>query len=150
MPKGRATRVTAQDIARAEGGVTGFITLCVKRIKEGDHETKETAAAHLRSLAVQNHYAYTEQLYTAGVIGPLVKLLRDGSANAQASAAGALHGIAHDKEDHQRAIVEAGAVVPLVMLLKNGSARVQEDVRTPLALNTPLPGPTTSMHGIFP
>ena len=55
MGKGRATRVTAQDIARSEGGLAGMITGMKRKISSGDDATKEAAAAQLRSLAQQDH-----------------------------------------------------------------------------------------------
>ena len=70
---------------------------------------------------------------------PLIRLLLErmtdeeraaivGSANAQGSAAGALHAIAIVKEEHQRAVMTGGGIAPLVKLLRFGSSKVQEEV----------------------
>lgn len=129
MGKGRATRVTAQDLARVEGGVVAFIKQLVGKIDAGDAEAKETAAAQLRSLVTQNHGEHRDGVYNAKAIKPLVQLLIVGSAKAQESAAGVLHALVDDKAEYQKAIVEAGGLMPLVNLLKTGSAKVQEEVR---------------------
>lgn len=129
MGKRNATRVTAQDIARAEGGVEGLIKQLVKRITDGEHDLREGAAAQICSLAVQNHGEHCVMLHNKGAVKPLVKLLSEGSAKSQASACGALHAIALAKEQHQATLVEKGGVKPLVRLLKTGSPKVQEQVK---------------------
>ena len=78
-------RITTRDIARAENLPT-LIASLVKKASYGDAGVKESAAESLRSLAIQDH---GEQLFGAGAIGPLVKILASGSAKAQSSAAGA-------------------------------------------------------------
>ena len=60
----------------------------------------------------------------AGIVVPLVKLLRTGSAKVQEEAASALASLASDVS-HQRDILQAGAVAPLVNMLKMGSAAAQ-------------------------
>lgn len=123
------TRVTAADIAKVPGGVPAFIKYNVKRIVDGDSEAKESACGQLCSLAQQGNGEHSEALYNARAIPALVKILEDGSASAQGSAAGALHWIGLGKEEHQQAIVTCGGIVPLVRLLRTGSAKVQEEVR---------------------
>ena len=130
VAKRKGGRITARDIARVgEGGLIALIDALVKGAAEGDNEAKENAAMALSSLAMQGHFELGDALFQAGAVQPLVKLLSLGSAKAQAAAAGALHGIAHGKPEHQAAIVQAGGVAPLVHLLKAGSAKVQEAVR---------------------
>ena len=53
MGKAARQRVTARDIARADGGVTGFAKQLVKTMSEADAERKEEAAGQLRSWARQ-------------------------------------------------------------------------------------------------
>ena len=136
MGKRNATRVTAQDIARAEGGVEGLIKQLVKRVTDGEHDLREGAAAQLCSLAVQNHGEHCVMLHNKGAVKPLVKLLTEGSAKSQASACGALHAIAVAKEEHQSTLVDKGGVKPLVKLLKTGSPKVQEQVKSCALRNT--------------
>lgn len=112
-----------------DDGMSALLKSLVKRALEGDHETRETAAAMLSSLACQNHFQHSDAVFRAGALRPLVQLLMTGSAKAQGHAAAALHALAHEKPRHQVAIVDSGAVVPLVRLLKVGSAKVQEEVR---------------------
>ena len=126
MARGKATRVTAKDIAKA-GAIGPLIELLVKTCRDGDTNAKEMSVCKLHSLAEQNHYEHTDALYAAGAVGPLVQLLNfPSTANAQSSAAAALAAISYNKPTHQQALVTAGAVVPLVKLIKTGSARVQE------------------------
>lgn len=129
MGRGRATRVTAQDLAKCEN-IPALIKVHVKNLTEGDTETKEASAGLLRSLGQQNHGEYADAIFHAGAVGPMIKLLTTGSAKAQASAAGALHAIASGKESHQHAVVSQGGVGPLVKLVKGGSPKVQEEVGT--------------------
>ena len=55
-------------------------------------------------------------------MGPLVSLLRDGSAGGKEQAAGALTNVACDSNERRDAVVSAGALGPLVSLLRDGSA----------------------------
>ena len=90
-----ATRVTAQDIARAgEGGLPTLIKNLVKKATEGDADTKQSAAAMLSSLASQNHREHVDALFSARVVPPLVNLLTGTSVVTQASAAATLRSIA--------------------------------------------------------
>ena len=57
----------------------------------------------------------------AGVIPPLVELLRGGSDNGRAKAAEALWNFAAGNAADRAAVVEAGALPPLVELLRLGS-----------------------------
>ena len=98
-------------------------------ILSGDAEAKEAACAQLRSLAQQNNGEHCSTLVSAGAVRAFVKMLSEGSSNAQGFAASGLHAIGRGNVDHQKAIVVAGGVVPLVKLLKTGSAKVQEEVR---------------------
>ena len=129
MGRKAPTRITAADIAKVPGGVSAFIKHLVKKIVDGDSEAKEAACGQLCSLAQQGNGEHSDALYNARAIPALVKLLDEGSASAQGSAAGALHWIALGKEEHQKAIVTCGGIVPLVRLLRTGSAKVQEEVR---------------------
>ena len=129
MPRNK-TRVTAQDIKRSEGGVSGFVKEKIKAADSGDAEAKQAACAQLRSLAQQNNGEHCSTLVGAGAVRVLVKLLTEGSAKAQEYAAGALAAIGLVNDDHQRRVVSSGGVIPLVKLLKTGSAKVQEEVRT--------------------
>ena len=133
MGKTLNRRVTAQDIARAEGGLAGMIKGIVRAVKGGDDASKEAAAAQLRSLAQQDHGAHQVELFEAGVVTPLVMLLSHGTASAQASASAALASVMSGKAKHQKAFVEAGGVVPLCSLLKMGSPKVQEEAACALA-----------------
>ena len=133
MGKGARNRVTARDIAQAEGGVAGFAKSLVKTISDGIADDKEAAVGQLRSLATQNHGEHRELVFKSGAIKPLVELLKTGSARAQEAAAGTLHTLAHDMADYQATIVDAGGIPPLVNLLKTGSAKVQEEAASALA-----------------
>ena len=110
-------------------GMAALIKQLVKRASDGDYDTKETSAAMLCSLGLQNHFEHSDALFDAGTVPPLVRILATGSAKAQGHAASALFAIAHGKPEHQTAIVQAGAVPMLVKLIKTGSAKVQEEVR---------------------
>ena len=123
-------RVTAQDIARA-GSLPALVKQLVKKADTGDGEAKDTAAAQLKALAEQSHRENADLLVHHKGVGPLARLLSAGSAEAQASAAGALAAVAEGKEANQATIVEAGALAPLVKLLKTGSSKVQEQVHQP-------------------
>lgn len=141
MGRRAATRITGKDMKvvaarlgiseKGDGGegMTTLIKSLVKKADGGDSATKETAVAMLSSLSSQNHFEYSDAIFQAGALGPLVKVLASGSAVAQGSAAAALHALARGKATHQAALVEAGGIVPLVRLLKMGSAKVQEEVR---------------------
>jgi hypothetical protein len=94
----------------AEGGMAALIKSLIKKILHGDSDTRENAAGMLASLAIQNHFEHTGTLFANGAVGPLVRLLITGSSKAQGHAASALHAIAHNKLEHQQAIVEAGSV----------------------------------------
>jgi hypothetical protein len=100
MGHGKKTRLTKQDIARL-GGLDGLIKELVKKITSDVAEAKEAAAAQLRCLGEQNHGQHQDALFNAGAIPPLVGLLVSGSANAQASSAGALNSIMGGKKKHQ-------------------------------------------------
>ena len=127
-------RITAQDITRAgEGGIPTLVATLVKQARDGDSEAKESSAAALCSLSTQNHFEHTELVFEGGAVGPLVQILVSGTSKAQASAAGALHALGHQKPEIQAAIVEAGAVVPLVKLLKSGGSKAQEAAASALA-----------------
>ena len=126
MGRRAATRLTAKDI---KGGVAALIPALIKKVVDGENmETKEAACAQLRSLAQQDHGEHCSALFNAGAVRALIKILADGSANAQGSAAGALHAIAIVKEEHQRAVMTGGGIAPLVKLLRFGSSKVQEEV----------------------
>lgn len=138
--KGGGGRITAKTVmamamqgGEREGGLGVMIKQLVKKLKDGDSETKEAAAGMLSSLAVQNHYEHTDALYASGAVLPLVQILSGGTSNAQGHAAAALHAIAHNKPQHQRAIVEAGAISPLVRLIRGGASKVQESAASALA-----------------
>ena len=128
MGRRGATRVTAQDIARA-GGIQGFVKLLVKKMQSGDSGEQEVASTSMKNLAEQSHGEHADLLFSSGAVSPLVKLLNSGTAVAQAACASALHYIGQRKAAHQTAIVEAGAIKPLVKLLKSGGSKVQEAVR---------------------
>ena len=57
-------------------------------------------------------------------VGPLVSLLKMGSAKVQEVAASALAAIDSDIS-YQQGIIKAGAILPLVSMLKGGSAAAQ-------------------------
>ena len=127
MGNHRSSRVTKQDIAKAED-IPAFIKEIVKRIVTGDHEARENSAVALKHMALQNHGEHAVELFRCGAIPALVSVVKDGSANAQTAASAALAAIANGKPDHQDAVVKAGGVIPLVALLKTGSCMVQEQV----------------------
>ena len=126
----RVPRPIAQLLRSTQGGLPALIQSLIKRADGGDAETREAACAQLRSLAAQDHREHCVALYNYGAVRVLVKNLDSGTAVAQAAAASALHSIAFDKLEHQKALVAAGGIGPLVRLLKTGSAKVQEEVRT--------------------
>lgn len=134
MVRKGAGRVTAADIANAEGALPGLIAQLVKRAKDGSQETKESAAMMIGSLAAQDHGKHCKALFCAGIVRPLVNILSIGSVKAQEASARALHAIAHNQPEHQRAIFDAGAVAPLVKLLSAGSPKLQEEVSGPALL----------------
>jgi hypothetical protein len=123
----RATRVTSKDISK-NGGVKHLIDQLVMQSIDGDAEAKEGAAMMLSSLAAQNHGEHLHEIFNAGAMQPLVRILSSGSAKAQESAAKALSALVQGQESHQEAMVQYGSVPPLVRLLKSGSAKVQEEV----------------------
>lgn len=131
MPHGTG-KITAKDISQA-GSLQELIAQLVKKATDGSGEVKEQAANALESISQQNHGEHCETLFKAGSIGPLVGLLRDGTANAQSAAAGALAAIGSNSEEYQAAIVAKGSIGPIVALLKTGSAKVQEKAATALA-----------------
>ena len=96
-------KITRKDIHAAES-VPALIKKLVKRVVDGDAETKEIAAAGLMQIAQIDHGKHSEDLHRAKATKPLVALLRGGGANAQTHAAAALAGMAVGKPDHQRAI----------------------------------------------
>lgn len=129
MGKKNATRITAQDIAKVEGGLPALVAQLVKKATDGDSETKDAASAALRSLSVQNHGEHGTILFDKGAVKPLVQLLVRGSAKSQGNAAGALYALGQARPQVQEALVRGGGVLALVKLLKAGSAKVQEEVR---------------------
>lgn len=122
------SRVTAADIAKV-GKVPDFIKHLVKKVLDGDSEAKDAACGQLCSLAQQGNGEHSEALYKCYAVRALIKMLTEGGATAQGSAAGALHWIGRGNEQHQAAIVSGGAIMPLVRLLRTGSPKVQEEVR---------------------
>ena len=133
MGKGRSSRVTAQDIARVEGGVGAFIKQLVQKIDKGEAEAKEAGASQLRNLLTQDHGEHRNSVYNAHAIKPLVSLLIVGSAKAQEAAAGSITALVTGMAEYQAAFVESGGLMPLVNLLKTGSAKVQEEAASALA-----------------
>ncbi|KAH8067472.1 ubiquitin-protein transferase [Aureococcus anophagefferens] len=82
----------------------------VRALREGDDAAKTAAARALGNL-IHNDTAYAwVAIPEAGGIPPLVDLLRDGSADAQFEAAGALCSLACYDENTQALIAEAGAI----------------------------------------
>ncbi|KAH8061015.1 ubiquitin-protein transferase [Aureococcus anophagefferens] len=99
----------------------------VRALREGDDAAKTAAARALGNL-IHNDTAYAwVAIPEAGGIPPLVDLLRDGSADAQFEAAGALCSLACYDENTQALIAEAGAIPLLVDLLRHGSAESKEE-----------------------
>ena len=134
MGKRNATRVTAADIAKAgEGGVKALVKELVSKAKNGDSETKESAACMLKSLAEQNHNEHTRLLFRSGAIPPLVQIIATGTAKAQGAACSALCAISTNNPEHQRAMMEAEIAGPLVKLTKGGSPKVQEEAASTIA-----------------
>ena len=101
MGKKAITRVTEKDIAN-EGGLDALLSEAVKNASSGGEEAMEIAASKLACLAEQNHSAHADALVATGAVPALVHVLAHGDANALASAAKALHFIAHTKPAHQR------------------------------------------------
>lgn len=120
--------MTAQDITKA-GDLPSLIKQLVKRMADGEMESREQASVQICSLAVQGHGDHCPALHDGGAVKPLVQLLIQGGAKSQSAACAALGAIAHAKEHHQKTLVEAGGIPPLVRLLKTGSPKVQEQVR---------------------
>jgi hypothetical protein len=127
-------KITKKDISKARADMAPLIKTILKHIAEGDAEEKEHSAAALEMIATMDHGTHVELLFKGAVVGPLVSLLKSGSANAQMHAAAALAGIGARNPSHQKAIVEKGGVPPLVALLKTGSAKVQEVAASALAV----------------
>ena len=92
----------------------------VRALREGDDAAKTAAARALRNLAYGND-ANRVRIAEAGVVPPLVELLRDGSAGAKWEAAWALYYLAFNN-DNKVLIAEAGGIAPLVDLQRDGSA----------------------------
>ena len=69
----------------------------------------------------------------AGGIKPLVALLKEGSANGQRDACGALANIARGRTEYQQKVVDAGGVTSMAALLRNGDASAAEQAAAGLA-----------------
>ena len=69
----------------------------------------------------------------AGGIKPLVALLKEGSANGQRDACGALANIARGSTEYQQKVVDAGGVTSMAALLRNGDASAAEQAAAGLA-----------------
>ena len=109
--KKAATRITAQDLAR-DGGLAGLIEKAVKHAASGGDEEMELAAGRLSSLAEQNHSAHADEISGAGAVPALVHVLAHGNAAAQASAAKALHFLAHNRPQHRSRACGGAAARP--------------------------------------
>ena len=70
---------------------------------------------------------------SAGGIKPLVILLKEGSANGQRDACGALANIARGRENYQQLIIDAGGVISMANLLRAGDASSAEQAAAALA-----------------
>jgi hypothetical protein len=127
-------KITAKDIAQYSS-LGAFIAELIKNVSDSTgSELQEDAATALRSLAQQSHHEHVDAIFAAGAVRPLIALLRtSASANAQASAAGALAALAHEKPEHQAAIVAGGAIAPLVRILSAGGTKAQEEAASALA-----------------
>lgn len=131
---GNGRTITARDIARAgKESLPTLIPQLVKQVASGSVEAKEAAIESIRSLAAQNHGEHARTLFEAKAVGPVVKLLSEGSAKAQAASAAALHSIMSDQAAHQQAVMEAGGAAVLVRLVKTGSPKVQEAAASALS-----------------
>ena len=142
MGKGRAKRITAADIAREGANLPAFVEKLVKQIasEKENAETKESAAMALRMLASQNHGEHCEVLASAGALVPLIALLRSGTANAQAAAAGALHFILHGKPEAQTELVEKGGVAPVSPRLV-----IPRLIHSDVTYHLPIPSPASNV-----
>ena len=131
--KSKRGKISRKDIFKARDELPAFIKMVVKRMKDGDAEVKEQMAAALKEIAQMDHGEHAVELYEGKCIKPLVKVVEDGAANAQANAAAALAGILANHPDHQHALVAANGTHSLCALLRTGSAKVQEETAAALA-----------------
>ena len=89
------------------------------------HAALPCAQAAATIAAIDANVDHQKVLIDAGVIPPLVAMLKGGSAAAQASAArGLANAAAYDKVHGQNAIASAGAVPILLNLLESGKAQM--------------------------
>jgi vacuolar protein 8 len=119
----------------AAATIEKHVRKAVRILREGDDDAKIAAARNLANLADlgenEDHYSNNKvRTAKAGGIPPLVELLRDGSATAQACAAQALGNLALKEMgssfNFRVLIAEAGGIPPLVELLRHGRANRKE------------------------
>ncbi|KAH8071894.1 hypothetical protein JL720_11397 [Aureococcus anophagefferens] len=115
----------------AAAAIEKHVRKAVRILQEGDDDAKIAAARNLANLAdlgENDYYTTVNEVRTAkaGGIPPLVELLRDGSATAQACAAEALGNLAYSSFNFKVLIAEAGGIPPLVELLRHGRANRKE------------------------
>ena len=139
MARGKNSRVTARDVAR-EGNLEQFIAKLIRDVDVGMMETKENAAAMLKSLTEQprgldgpQEKENAELIGNAGGVKPLVALMAAGSAIGQASACAALANIARGRPEYQKAIFDGGGVEPIAAALRLGDSHLQELASAALA-----------------
>ena len=140
-------------VSMAAATIAKQVRKAVRILREGDDDAKIAAARNLANLAdlgENDHYlgATVNEVRTAkaGGIPPLVELLRDGSATAQACAAKALGNLAlkhnyYSSFNFKVLIAEAGGIPPLVELLRQGARTAR---RSPRARWAPSRGATTT------
>jgi hypothetical protein len=80
-------------VTPAELEAAGTVSEMVAKLRSGTQEVKEHMARIIQALTTQAP-ASTPELVQAGVIGPLVKLLKEGNEQGQGFAAAAIASIA--------------------------------------------------------
>ena len=95
-------------------------------LTSADEETVVEALASLRALA-RTQARVRRDVAAAGVVGTVVSLLRDASADLRRGAAGLLWTLSVDEPRNKVLVVAAGCLDPLVALLNDGDARVAEE-----------------------
>ncbi|XP_078448290.1 uncharacterized protein LOC144716896 [Wolffia australiana] len=95
----------------------------VARLQNGSLEGRAAAAAQLASLASDNDRKW-KLIVEEGAVVPLLKLLKEGKADAQESAVRAIGLLARDSESVEK-LVQAGVCAIFAKVLKEGAMKVQ-------------------------
>jgi len=91
-------------------------------VREGPPAEKTNVVVALSQLLSQADGAAREAIVAAGGIEALVALVRDGSPDGKAAAAGALHNLSFNNDGSKASIAAAGGIRELVALVRDGSS----------------------------